>query len=167
DPRGVALAGLRMAFFTDNGILTPDADTVAVVRAAARALVEAGLRVTEARPPDIERTAGLLSGLWRAHLRFTPPTLLKRYRTHGPHPVLRPALGPASAPLAAEMTRWHHAWGEFRNALLGFMEGYDVVLCPVCAFPAIPHGTSDDPDKYDGFSYTKTWNLTGWPAAVV
>ena len=93
--------------------------------------------------------------------------LLERYGTTEPHPWLRPAPGMAPAPSAAEVTRWHHAWSDFRNTMLGFMESYDIILCPVCAFPAIPHGTSDDPDKYHGFSYTKTWNLTGWPAAVV
>ena len=37
--------------------------------------------------------------------------------------------------------------------MLGFFKDYDVILCPACAFPA--------------FSYTFTYNMTGWPGAVV
>ena len=44
---------------------------------------------------------------------------------------------------------------------------FDVFLSPVAAFPAIPHGTSTRDDVFPGFSYTMTWNLMGWPAAVV
>ena len=35
------------------------------------------------------------------------------------------------------------------------------------AAPALPHGTTFDEDKLPGFSYTMTYNLTGWPAVVV
>jgi amidase len=45
-----------------------------------------------------------------------------------------------------------------------------VIICPVCAVPALPHGASYDPEKipiWAPFSYTMTYNITGWPAAVV
>jgi amidase len=45
------------------------------------------------------------------------------------------------------------------------MEGYDALLCPVCAFPGMVHGSTYD--RLEAFSYTMTYNLTGWPAAVV
>ena len=40
-----------------------------------------------------------------------------------------------------------------------------LLRCPVCAYPAMHHGTSFE--KFPAFSYTMTYNLTGWPAAVV
>jgi amidase len=49
--------------------------------------------------------------------------------------------------------------------MLAFMSDYDVMISPVNAYQAIPHGTQGD--KFDSFSYTKTYNLTGWPVAVV
>jgi amidase len=169
DPATVRLADQRVAVHTDNGIMTPTAETVAVVRASADALANAGLSVVEARPPGIEQTAELFTGLMRSDGNETTQLLLDLYGTTVPHPWLRrspPAPG-EPAPSAAGMARWLFRWGTFRNTMLNFLEAYDVILCPVCAFPAIPHGTSDDPDKVHGFTYTKTYNLTGWPAVVV
>ena len=51
--------------------------------------------------------------------------------------------------------------------MLAFLENYDAILSPVCAHAALPHGTSIDEGTFQGFSYTMTYNLTGWPAAVV
>jgi len=38
---------------------------------------------------------------------------------------------------------------------------------PVCATTAIPHVTSIQETVFRGFSYTMTYNVTGWAAAVV
>src|SRR5215831_16215509 len=51
DPGVVDVDHLRLAFFTDNGITSPDPETEAVVRRAALAL-----RAVEQRPPGIERS---------------------------------------------------------------------------------------------------------------
>ena len=40
-----------------------------------------------------------------------------------------------------------------------------MILCPVCAYPAMPHGTTVK--QIRSFSYTFVYNLTGWPGAVV
>jgi amidase len=56
-------------------------------------------------------------------------------------------------------------WDRFRVRLLTFFEPYDLIICPVNAYPAIRHGEMGD--KYAGFSYTMSYNLTGWPGAVV
>jgi amidase len=56
-------------------------------------------------------------------------------------------------------------WDMFRSAMLAFLEKYDVIICPVNAYPALPHGTSLE--NLAAFSYTITYNLTGWPGAVV
>jgi amidase len=53
-----------------------------------------------------------------------------------------------------------------RSQMLSFMESYDVILCPVNALPAMNHGNEDAQDLRP-FSYTMTYNLTGWPGAVV
>jgi amidase len=49
--------------------------------------------------------------------------------------------------------------------MLSFLEQYDVIVCPPSAHIALPHGTSSD--HFRGFSYTMTYNLTGWPGGVV
>jgi amidase len=49
--------------------------------------------------------------------------------------------------------------------MFAFLQPYDAILCPACAVPAMPHGTSlANPTA---FSYTMAYNLTGWPGAVV
>jgi len=56
-------------------------------------------------------------------------------------------------------------WYRFRSTMLTFMRDYDVILCPVNSFPAMAHGTADE--NLAALSYTMTYNMTGWPAAVV
>jgi amidase len=56
-------------------------------------------------------------------------------------------------------------WDEMRTRMLSFMKDYDAIICPAAASPALPHGTSFD--YLSSFSYTMTFNFTGWPAAVV
>jgi amidase len=52
--------------------------------------------------------------------------------------------------------------------MLSFMAKYDVILCPVCAFPAMRHGTTwQNAENIAAFTYTQTYNLLGWPAVVV
>ena len=56
------------------------------------------------------------------------------------------------------------AW---RTGMLSIFRKYDLVLCPVNAYPAVAHGTAMLPDVLPAFSYTIAYNLTGWPGAVV
>jgi amidase len=57
----------------------------------------------------------------------------------------------------------------FRSQMLAFLENVDVIVCPACTHPAAPIGTFDftDVNQHLPFSYAMTYNLTGWPAAVV
>ena len=54
-------------------------------------------------------------------------------------------------------------WDRFREAMLGFMDRYDAVLCPADHRPALPYGEGD----YLQFNYTLPFSLTGYPCAVV
>lgn len=60
-----------------------------------------------------------------------------------------------------------HALDVWRSEMLRFFRDHDVILCPVCAAPAMPHGQAAAPAAFPQFSYTFTYNLTGWPGAVV
>ena len=53
DPASVDVGGLRVAWFADNGLRTPTPETVAAVRAAVRAIADAGATVEERVPDDI------------------------------------------------------------------------------------------------------------------
>jgi amidase len=160
---------LRVAYFTDNGIATPDAATVAVLERAAMALRDGGNMVEERRPPGIEQSYDLEMKLlgpdggdglraFAAGIGSTPThwlldgwlQKLQKYRTD-----------------VAGLAGYWAEWDAFRAGLFQFAERYDVILSPVSASPALLHGTSLAESNFRGFSYTMTYNLTGWPSAVV
>jgi amidase len=58
------LAGLRVAWYSDDGIAKPTQAISAAVRAAARALGDAGCTVTEARPPALHEAHQVTLGYW-------------------------------------------------------------------------------------------------------
>jgi amidase len=160
---------LRVAFFVDNGVVTPDAATIATVRKAANALAAAGHHVAEARPACIHRS-------WPLEMRILGPDggdgirqYLKSIGSTQTHPLLDAWLRKYE-PLRTDLAGFAKAWeelDEFRTQMRAFLSNYDAILSPVAARPAVPHGTSVDDDIFPGFSYTMTHNLTGWPAAVV
>ena len=65
---------------------------------------------------------------------------------------------------AAEFTGLWFRWDMWRNAFLDFMQKYDVLLSPVTATPAMPHGTAGR--TLPAFSYAMTYSLTASPSVV-
>ena len=165
-PQAVSLPDLRAAFFTDNGIRAATPDVTAIVQQAVSAVEAAGVSVTEARPPGIEESLELLGKLMRGadggewvrrilNAAGTRPeeSSLTRYLT-------------VETPHVDGMVAIIERWDRFRQQMLTFLDDYDVIISPVVAFPALPHGTFAG-DDYPGFSYTMPFNLTGWPAVAV
>ena len=62
---------------------------------------------------------------------------------------------------------------EVRGTLMRELSKYPILLTPVCATPAFPHGARSleteqgRVDYLDAMRYTQWWNLLGAPAAVV
>ena len=111
DPTSVELRGLRVACYADDGMAPPTAETSQAVRDAARALADAGAVVEETRPPDLDQGWDITQRYWR------------------------------SAELTGkEIERLMLDWDGFRTAMLGFVERYDLILCPVADEPAVPLG---------------------------
>ena len=167
DPSAADLKTLSVAFHTDNGIAPPTAQTVETVEKAATALAEAGVTVEELRPPGIEQTYEIYLKLFSADGGAGIEALLCEAGTERAHPLMQRVLEiqRANALSTAEFGALVARWDAFRSALLAFMEHYDAILCPVCAFPGMVHGATYD--RLESFSYTMTYNLTGWPGAVV
>ncbi len=159
DPTQIDLASLRVGFHTNDGISTPTPETQAVVRAAASAMENAGARVDESRPECIERSFEVGVQVWSANGEATTRRLLREAKTT--EFSIDVTGGPA---LDAEaLDRLMADWFAVRSEMSGYFENHDVILCPVNAKPAELHGTTLLPD----FSYTVSYNVTGWPAAVV
>jgi len=159
----------RVLMFTDNGIASPTPETVEVVRAAACALERCGVEVQERRPPCIEQSYDLEMKLIGADGGDGLRAYLTAIGSTRTHPLLDGWLAKLE-PYRTSAGGFAAYWSEldrFRAEMFAFLNGYDAVLSPVCANPALPHGTSVEDANFRGFSYTMTYNLTGWPAATV
>ena len=169
DPAAVEVENLRVAFHTDNGIIAPTPDIAEAVRSAARVLADAGATVEEARPPVLDQAFELALGLFGADGGAGLRMLLHLAGTTETHALMNRLLELlGQRPLSTEQfVGLAFRLDEYRAAMLSFMRDYDAILCPPCARAAMPHGTTFDEENYLSFSYTMTYNLTGWPGAVV
>ncbi len=166
-PGAVDTKSLRVAFHTDNGIVSPTAETGEAAKKAAKTLSGVGAKVEEARPPEIEQTYDIYLRLFSADGGAGLESLLEAAGTTRIHPLLECvfSIQRAHACTMPEFAALVARWDAFRSAMLAFMQNWDAILCPVSAFPGMVHGATYQ--RLDSFSYMMTYNLTGWPAAVV
>jgi amidase len=169
DLKKVDLKRLRVAFYVDNGVLSPTPETVAVIKTAAKVLADAGMVVEEQRPPGLEQAAELFFRLLGADGGASWRTLLEAAGTTELHRSTRQRLAffQSYALSVNEFANVLSQWKEFQGSMLTFMDAYDAILCPVNAYPAMPHGATFDAEKRHAFSYASAYNLTGWPAVTV
>ena len=111
----VAINGLRVAFYVDDGVNTPTPETRETVAKTARLLASAGAAVEQALPPDLDEVLPITQGYWR--------------------------LGRMSG---VEVEELDLRWDRFRSRMLRFMQNYDVLLCPADQHPAPPHDEPDE-----------------------
>ncbi len=140
DPAQVPLRDLRIAFFTDNGIVAADADTRGVVEAAAKALGSEVRSVEECRPAGIEQSYELEmkmigpdggDGL-RAYLKDIGSTRI--------HPLLEGWLGKLEL-YRTDVAGFADYWADldkFRDRMYAFGNRFDAILSPVASQPAVP-----------------------------
>jgi amidase len=168
DSRAVDIGKLRIAFHTDNGIVTPTAETIETVRQAAQAMARAGAQVDEARPSGIEQSFEIFFALFAADGGAGTRHLIELCGTEKTHPMMENLLAMLGEGFPPAMFGGLLARiSMFQREMLRFLANYDVILCPTNAFPAVEHGTHANPNILPGFSYTAAFNLTGWPGSVV
>lgn len=160
-PDMVNLKLLHAAFFIDNGIKSPEPAIAEVVRKTAKVISDAVLDVEEDCPPAIGQTWEIWRELWTADGRVWQQRLLQKAGT------IEKLESPENSKVmpTVDFFAFLEKLDGFRSDMLAFFEKYDVLICPTNAYPALPHGTSKD--NMPAFSYTMTYNLTGWPVAVV
>jgi amidase len=164
DPLDVDLAALRVSFHTDNGVRTPTAETIRTVEAVARTLFSTVRSVDEIRPPGVEASYDLCLALYRWDGGAAVSRLLREAGTTEHTLQTTTSAKPISA---VQLDQLIAHWYALRSQMHSFIEHYDAIVCPVNAGPALPHGAIDAPDALAPFSYTMTYNVTGWPGAVV
>jgi amidase len=134
DYRSVNLKELRAAWYTDDGLMSPTAATASTVSAVTQILSAAGVKMEERWPAGIEDALDISMRYWRFEENS-----------------------------GAEYQRLYADWDAYRSRMLGFMAGYDLLLCPASATPAGPHGSVNT----ISFSYTLPFSLTNYPALVL
>lgn len=161
DHKKVDLEKLRAAFFIDNGLAKPSADTFQTIRKAANVFSAAGMNVKEDIPKGIEDSA-----------------MLREYLTMGDwirrildqHGTTKTALNWATSlpnPPSSEYSRLVEKVDNYRSSMLSFWSRYDVLICPVSPMHAPLSNAESELDIASYFSYTIAFNMTGWPGVVV
>jgi amidase len=165
DPQAVTLRELRVAFYDDNGVVSPTPETVETVRAAATALSPTIASLREDRPPEVQNTTDLWMQIAVADGSAWIRRLLEQAGTTEVHPVFKKRFLEREAISSAEFGHLLARLDKVRSGMLSFLEAYDVIICPVNAYPAMPHASVFE--QGIGWSYTRIYNLTGWPVVVV
>jgi fatty acid amide hydrolase len=193
EPGAVSVGGLRIAVYEDDGYFPAAPALRRATREAAGALRERGARVEEWRPPDVREAIRVFLGLLAADgAAWARKTLGDNPRDPRINALVRLAglPGPLRPPLArvadrarqrrlADMVRGvggvsaRGYWGLIaaRNRYrVRFLEGldaggYDALICPPHALPALTHGAGRH--LATAASYSELYNLLGMPAGVV
>ena len=169
DPADVDISGLRVAFYTHNGVNTPTPEIMAAVRTAVSALDDMCASVEEDLPRAIPDNPDINNRLSQGNGQAGARRLLEKYGTSETHQWITRLLEKASENTVSvqEYTAVLEEVDAYRSDMLRFMENYDVIICPVSSFAALPHGESMTDEKRIGIGYTSTYNITGWPSTVV
>jgi amidase len=174
DMEAVDLRSLRGCYYPTYGDIVPTKETTQSVAAVVDVLRHEGIVIDEGVPPLIEQTAELSirilgadngEWIWRG---------LRAAGTSGPNRVTQRFLHRITSRNVSvgDIAEIIYQWDSFRAAFTAFMERYDFIVCPVAPSPAVPHeayetGNPFGMDAFPSAVFTFTYNLTGFPAAVV
>jgi amidase len=161
--KDVTVGKLRVAYYTDNGMVTPTPETVTAVKAAVAAVAATGAHVQERLFDGMNDAVQVWDDLWPSDGCASFKRLLANAGTPG-HGSL-PWLDTCKPVPVGEFTRLVERIDQLRSQLLTQMKDYDVIICPVEAVPAVAHGATLLPSWRD--TYCPQYNVLGWPGAVV
>ena len=164
DPNSIDLNSLRVSFHTDNGVQTPDPEIIQTVETVSRLLESEVMLVEEKKPIGIERVMDIGFGLpnWDGG-----EGVRRILEVSGTTEHTLQFFTEATALTTEQLDQLLVQWFDWRSEMLSFMNDYDVIISPVNAHPAVLHGATNITESLAAFSYTMTYNSTGWPGAVV
>ena len=167
--------GLRVAWYTDDGVAPVTDETITAVAAAAKALSDAGLIVEEQRPPHVDRG----NEMWlKLFSRASVVQLRKVYKGRESEggSFVRWRLGTADDTPVPTLDEYIATWMErdrMREELVQWMETTPIIVAPVGATPAYPHDTlkvtvrGSTMGTFRAFSYAQTFNVFDLPVVTV
>jgi amidase len=167
--------GLRVAWYTNDGVAPVTEATFRAVSKAASILHEAGLITEEGRPPNIENA----NSLWlRVFSRASVVQLRNAYqgRESEGGSFVSWRLRTADDTPAPTLDEYIAGWMERdkqRSELLEWMETTPILLCPVGATPAYKHDTlkvmvgGSTMGTFRAFSYAQAFNVFDLPVVTI
>lgn len=169
NPTHIDISKLKIAYFTDNGIVTPTQDIIDVTLSAVKTLADLGASVEEARPQDIEKTFELH---WQPFFTLcdggeTVSHFLDKLSTDQISPLRKQYNKDAKKYnlTTAELNQRFAEIAQFKRQTYQFLNRYDIIICPPCATTAKRHGQCLNEIK--DFTYTMSFNNSGSPAVVI
>lgn len=169
------VSGLRVGFYTDDGVAPVTAETARAVEDAAKALGDAGFEVSDQRPPHVERG----NELWlKLFSRASVVQLRKVYagREHEGGSFVNWRLRTADETPPPTLDEYIANWMErdrLREELLRWMETTPIIIAPVGSTPAFAHDTlkvtvdGSTFGTFRAFSYAQTFNVFDLPVVTV
>ncbi len=180
DQDAARLPGLRVAWYTDDGVAPITRETRDAVVASAKALSESGLEVDEAKPPGVADGFRLwielfaravteqLREFYRGKEDQAGPQIAAMLGKFDERPDLDDRVNEAEKLAAAVVER-----ERLREELLRWMKTTPLILAPVGSTPAFEHGArrvevdGESISVWRAFSYSQTFNVFGLPSVVV
>ena len=166
-PDKIDLSQLRIAYYTDNGVVEACSDITRVVSEVASEIKKTGLNIKQHQFPGLKNLAQLSKQLRESVGEGLILRLLERNGTteHGPDLDGYFISGSDHSnerldPYLLEQI------DEAKSQALQFMANYDAILCPPAKEIARPHRASHR-DVFDDWSYMMMQNLLGWPGVTV
>lgn len=162
----INLKTLRICYYTQQGKGAAGAtsEVAEVIDNAVGVFRKLGCSVSEAVPPRIMEAMEIRSILRNADGNTWQKRLTEKYGTLVPGPSRKfdyPKLP------ADEFYRLLAVQDDIKSEILQFMEGYDLIICPVRSTPVPEIGDPNDYQSIPGTSFTSIYNVTGYPAGVV
>lgn len=166
DFRSVATSRLRVAWFTSNGRVSATPEVAAVTRLVAAALSDAGAEVTEAIPPALAAIEDIYGRLRDADGGSSTSRLLERCGTDRLTAEMQLRIARAKPLDGAALSALFEDMERLRSGMLGFMSGFDLLLCPPAPDAAQSYERLEK-STYEDWVFQTAFNVTGWPAVVV
>lgn len=165
----VSIKSLRIAYYMDDGLLTPDDEIATTIQHAVDALAKGGASLKATKPSVLHEAFELLWGsffedgdggeTYLAALNDIGATNIsaihQAFIAHAKnnHKTLPKFL--------KDVERI----GLFRANMQSFIESYDVIICP--AYPTVAPLHGGTLQQLQNANYCMPFNLTGWPSMVL
>jgi amidase len=165
----IALKDQKIAWYNDvDGIAVND-DVADVVRQVVQFCQDEGAMTSETSLPGLMRSGDIFGRLFGTDGGAWLRRILRRVGTREKYPFLdwsdKRDDKPAAA--AATYTAVQEDLAAHKSRLLQFIDGFDIVIAPVHSSAALSHEELLSPKNAGALVLAATYNIVGWPVAVV